>query len=166
MTRYSTSKMQKRHFRESWPRIRDVRVGPRPRCYKARNMCSHQNSWSYCIIAPDNYSMKGTTFYQFPGTEICRGWIVEVDRCAENCLLRYTERLQGPQSNEYLTAKSYFWQRRNINWNSGVITCSYSVVGRGAQLRNTKAALEIESCAAYFREPSWGVWLSMVENSK
>ena len=39
--------------------------------------------------------MKGTTFYQIPGTEICPGWIVEADRCGSELFLRYGEAARG-----------------------------------------------------------------------
>ena len=39
--------------------------------------------------------MKGTTFYQFPGMEICRSWIVEVDRCGRELFVEVRKGREG-----------------------------------------------------------------------
>ena len=39
--------------------------------------------------------MKGTTFYQIPGTEICPSWIVEADRCGSKLFVEVRRGREG-----------------------------------------------------------------------
>ena len=52
--------------------------------------------------------MKGTTFYQIPGTEICPGWIVEADRCGSEL---FVEVWQGREGHSQMI----------INFNSDIV---------------------------------------------